>query len=377
MTGTIPGTILSLPEASRPPPLPARGALLWLRHNLFADRSSVLITLAIAALLACFLPTFIDWALVKAVFATDSDACRAAASQTSSQGACWGVIAAKYRPILLGRFPYDEQWRAALASLLLIAAIFATCRYLDAGKRLLLGWSLTLLLVFALLHGGWGGLATVDSTLWGGLPLTLLLSIGTLIGACPLAVLLALGRRSRLPAISTACTFFIELVRAIPLVSVLLLAAFLLPLFLPRGVSIDVLFRVWVGLIFFSSAYLAEVLRGGLQAIPRGHLEAASALGLSYWQTQRHIVLPQAIRATLPSLMNSFISIIKETSLVTVVSLFDLTGALHLALAGDLNWREFYIEGYLFVAAIYWLGCASLSRYSHHLAQRLRTDLRR
>lgn len=365
-------TRLFAAASSRPPPLVRRRYWPWLRHNLLADRFSVAVTLLIALALLYWLPALVDWALLKAVFVRDSAACRAA----SGEGACWGVIAEKYRSILFGRYPFAEQWRAALASALLIAALVATCRYPGAGKRLLFGWGLSLLLTLALLRGGWGALAVVDSTLWGGLPLTLLLSIGTVAGASPLAVLLALGRRSPLPLLRSVCLFCIETLRAVPLVSILLLAAFLLPLFLPKGVSVDVLLRVWVGLIVFAAAYMAEVLRGGLQSIPRGQLEAAAALGLRYWQIQLCIVLPQAIRATLPALMNSFISIFKETSLVTVVSLFELTGALNLALAGDLEWREFYAESLLFVAAIYWLACAAMSRYSQRLALRLRTDLR-
>jgi general L-amino acid transport system permease protein len=360
-------------EASRPPPPASRGALVWIKHNLFADTGSGMITIAVIALAANLLPTLVDWAFLNAVFRPDSAACRAA----GAQGACWGAVAEKYRPILFGRYPYAEQWRPALASLALIGAVIATCRHIDAGKRLLLGWLFTLVVAMALLRGGWGGLARVDSALWGGLPLTVLLSVGTIISASPVAVLLALGRRSKLPAIRSLCTLFVELTRAVPLVSVLLLAAFLLPLFLPQGVSIDALLRVWMGLTFFAAAYLAEVLRGGLQAIPRGHLEAAAALGLGYWHTQVYIVLPQAIRTTLPALMNNFISIIKETSLVTVVSLYELTGALGLALSGDLDWREFYLECALFTAAIYWIGCASLSRYSRHLELRLRSDLQR
>jgi general L-amino acid transport system permease protein len=354
----------------RPRPRPARGIGRWLRHNLFADRLSICLTLLIGSLLLYCLPPLVDWAIVKAVFRSDSAACRLAAGE----GACWGVVAEKYPAILLGRYPPGEQWRAVCASALLLAAIVATCRWINAGKILIFGGLTAIFGAFALLRGGWAGLSVVDSSLWGGLPLTLLLAIVTVLGACPLAVLLALGRRSQLPAIRLACGGFIELVRAVPLVSVLLLVAFLLPLFLPAGSSIDVLWRVMIGLVLFAAAYLAEVLRGGLQSIPRGHLEAAAALGLSYWQTQIHVVLPQAIRATLPALMNNFISVIKETSLVTVVSLFELTGALNLALIGDVEWREFYVEAYLFVAAIYWLLCFSLSRYSQRLALRLRTD---
>lgn len=364
MNRAISFTSVNPAVASRPPPAPVRGPGAWARRNLWGDRLSVVLTLLVAGLVLALLPAVLDWAVVKAVFRADSEACRAVAGQ----GACWGVVAEKFRPILFGRYPFAEQWRPALASVILLAALVASFRFPGAGRRLLIAWGLALAAVGALLHGGWGGLVVVQTTAWGGLPLTLLLSIATVAGAAPLAVALALGRRSMLPVIQRGCAFFIEVLRAVPLVSVLLLAAFLLPLFLPQGVSVDVLFRVWVGMLLFAAAYLAEVLRGGLQSIPAGQREAAAALGLGYWQIQLHVVLPQALRATLPALMNSFISIIKETSLVTVVSLYELTGALNLAISGDLDWREFYLECYLFTAGIYWLICVSLSRYSRRLA---------
>jgi len=364
-------TLVFTPQPARPRPTPDGGAARWLRKNLFAGWGSTLATFIIAGLALYWLPLLLDWAVFKAVWRADHEACRALAHG----GACWGVIAEKFRPILFGRYPYEEQWRPLLATLLLVGMLVASCRYAQRGRRLLLAWTLALALVFWLMGGGFA-LNAVETARWGGLPLTLLLSIGGMASAFPLAVLLALGRRSTLPAVRKLCAIYIELIRGIPLVSVLFLAAFLFPLFLPRGLSVDVLLRVLAGLSLFAAAYLAEVIRGGLQAIPKGQLEAAAALGLNYWQTQRRVVLPQALRATLPSLMNSFISTFKETSLVTVVSLYELTGALSLALSGDPNWRQFYLEGYLFIAAIYWCGCFALSRYSQRLEQRLRTDLR-
>jgi general L-amino acid transport system permease protein len=368
--------------SQRPPPAQASGWRSWLKQNFFASRASSAFTLTCLALLLYWLPSFIDWAVVHAVFRTDSDACRAALDAVENSGACWGVVHEKYRAILFGRYPFDQQWRPLLALVALIAALVLTCRAAIAdhsrlsGKALLLLWTGLLIAVVLLLRGGFAGLTLVESSRWGGLPLTLLLSIGGVAAASPLAVLLALGRLSSLPALRTLSVFYIELIRSIPLVSILFVAAFLFPLFVPKGVTLDVLLRAWVALALFAAAYLAEVLRGGLQAIPKGQREAASALGLSYWQTQRRVVLPQVLRSTLPSLMNSFIGIIKETSLVTVVSLYELTGALSLALAGDPNWRQFYLEGYLFIALIYWFGCFALSRYSQHLAQRLNSGKR-
>jgi general L-amino acid transport system permease protein len=219
--------------------------------------------------------------------------------------------------------------------------------------------------------GGWFGLSEVTSDQWGGLPLTIMLATLGILLAFPLSVLVALGRRSSLPAIRTVCIVYVELIRGVPLISVLFMASFLFPLFMPIGKSPDVLVRVLVGIVLFAAAYLAETVRGGLQAIPKGQVEAAQSLGLSYWQTQRKIVLPQALAMVVPGIMNTFIGIFKDTSLVTIVSLYELTGALSLALNSDADWRPFKIEGYLFITAIYFFFCFSMSRYSLWIEKRL------
>ena len=199
---------------------------------------------------------------------------------------------------------------------------------------------------------------------WGGLPLTIMLATLSIVLAFPISVLVALGRRSKLPAIRTFCIIYVELVRGVPLISVLFMASFMFPLFMPQGLTIDVLVRVLVGITLFAAAYMAEIVRGGLQAIPKGQVEAADSLGLTYWQTQRKIVLPQALAMVIPGIMNNFISIFKDTSLVTIVSLYELTGALGLALNSDADWRPFKIEGYLFITLIYFTFCFAMSRYS-------------
>jgi general L-amino acid transport system permease protein len=204
----------------------------------------------------------------------------------------------------------------------------------------------------------------VPTDQWGGLPLTLMLSSLSIALAFPLAVLVALGRRSDLPAIKTICVTYVELVRGVPLISVLFMASFMFPLLMPAGTTPDVLVRVLVGITLFSAAYTAEIVRGGLQAIPRGQYEAAASLGLGYWKTQRIIILPQALAHVVPGIMNNFIAIFKDTSLVTIVSLYELSGALGLALSGDPLWRPFKIEGYLFITLIYFAFCFAMSRYS-------------
>jgi amino acid ABC transporter membrane protein 2, PAAT family (TC 3.A.1.3.-) len=217
---------------------------------------------------------------------------------------------------------------------------------------------------FILMYGNVFGLSLVTTDRWGGLPLTIMLSTLSIMLAFPLSIFVALGRRSHLPAIRAICTVYVELIRGVPLISVLFMASFMFPLFMPTGVTIDVLLRVLIGITLFAAAYMAEVVRGGLQAIPKGQLEAAASLGLSYWQTQRKIVLPQALAIVVPGIMNNFISIFKDTSLVTIVSLYELTGSLGLALNSDADWRPYKLEGYLFITAIYFVFCFAMSRYS-------------
>jgi len=227
-----------------------------------------------------------------------------------------------------------------------------------------------------LLHGGVLGLSRVESGSWGGLPLTVVLTVVAMAASLPLGILLALGRRSRLPLLRAVATLYIELVRGVPLITVLFVASFLFPLLLPGGLRLDALGRVALGMTLFQAAYMAEVVRAGLQALPRGQGEAAAALGLSTWQTQRRVILPQALLLVIPNFVNSLLSTFLDTSLVTVVSIYDLTGALRLAL-GDPLWRNFFLEGYLFVAAIYFTCCLAMSRYSRWLEGRLARGMHR
>ncbi len=346
--------------APREAPVRTEGAVPWLRRNLFADWKNALATVLLVALGVYALQQFGQWGVSRAVFTPDADACQAA----RGIGACWGVVAEKWRFIIFGRYPFDQLWRPEIATALMLAAVIVSCirRFWNAWLAAM--WAVVLAAFFILMGGGVPGLEPVRTDLWGGLPLTVMLATLSIILAFPLAVLVALGRRSNLPAIRTVCILYIELIRGVPLISVLFMASFMFPLFMPQGMTIDVLVRVLVGITLFAAAYMAEIVRGGLQAIPNGQLEAADTLGLSYWQTQRKIVLPQALAMVVPSMMNNFISIFKDTSLVTIVSLYELTGALSLALNSDVAWRPFKIEAYFFIAAIYFVVCFAMSRYS-------------
>lgn len=348
------------PIPARPAPMKTRGALVWIRRNLFSSVGSTAATLITVALVARGGSLFLSWGLLHAVFAPDPEQCQAA----RGIGACWGVVHEKYRFILFGRYPAAEQWRPLSATALLIALLIASCMRPFWKRWLAVVWIVVVPAFFVLMRGGVLGLRQVPTDLWGGLPLTVMLAAFGIVLAFPLALFVALGRRSTLPAIRSLCLIYVELIRGVPLISVLFMASFLFPLFLPANQSPDVLVRVLVGITLFSAAYLAEVVRGGLQAVPKGQVEAANTLGLSYWQTQRKIVLPQALTLVVPSIVNNFIGIFKDTSLVTIVSLYELTGALGLALDSDAKWRPFKLEGYLFIVFIYFIFCFSMSRYS-------------
>ncbi len=349
-----------LPLAAEPPPRAASGPFGWLRANLFSSISNTILTILAAAFLAATIPPLIRWAVIDAVWsAPNSRACHGA-------GACWAFIHEKLRFIFFGTYPYEEHWRPLLAVVIFIALIVASCDRRLWGRRLVLIWLAGLVAVGVLMWGGILGLTYVSSELWGGLPLTLIFAVVGMVFAFPLAILLALGRRSRLPAVRTICIAYIELIRGVPLITVLFMASVMLPLFLPAGVTIDKLLRAQAAFILFAAAYLAEVIRGGLQAIPKGQIEAADALGLRFWQRTRLVVLPQALAMVIPPLVNNFIGAFKDTTLVIIIGLFDLLGTVTAALS-DANWRGTSVEAYVFAAAIYFCFCFFMSRYSQML----------
>ena len=360
------------PIAPRPAPVRTEGFVPWLRANLFGDWMSAATTVVLAALFVYALPGLANWLVLKAVWVTNADACQAA----RGTGACWGAVVEKFRIIIFGRYPFEQQWRPEIATLAMVALLVVSCIRTFWKPWLVLLWAAVMLLFFGLMAGGRflgieTGLEPVSTDRWGGLPLTIMLATLSIVFAFPISVLVALGRRSKLPAIKTFCVIYVELIRGVPLISVLFMASFMFPLFMPPGTNIDVLLRVLVGITLFAAAYMAEIVRGGLQAIPKGQQEAADTLGLSYWQAQRKIILPQALALVVPGIMNNFISIFKDTSLVTIVSLYELTGAMGLALNSDADWRPFKVEAYLFIAAIYFLFCFAMSRYSLWIEKRL------
>lgn len=354
------------------PPPTSRGILRWFRVNLFSSPLNTLLTLLSIWLIAKIIPPLFDWAVVRAVtgFRPAAD-CRA-----PDAGACWSFIYEKWRFILFGVYPTDQHWRPAIVIVVIIALLVAGCDKRLWGRALAALWLVGMAAVFGLMWGGALGMPFVEDTMWGGLALTLIIAMVGMIAGFPLAIALALGRRSNLPAIRALCVGFIELVRGVPLISVLFMASVMLPLFLPRDVTIDKLLRALVGYSLFFSAYLAEAIRGGLQAIPKGQYEAAESLGLSYWQKTFKIILPQALKLVIAPMVNNFIGQFKDTSLVIIIGIFDLMMTTRTALS-DPAWLGFYREAYLFIGLIYFSFCFFMSRYSQWLETHLQRGHRR
>lgn len=342
----------------------------WLREHLFSSWSSALLTVLSIAFLAAIIPPIVDWAIVNAVWTgEDRQACLGA-----DKGACWPFIASRWGQIIYGFYDTVERWRVDIVYVvgalglawLMIPRLPAK---LWVGLAMLTAFPL---LVYILLSGGMFGLPVVPSSKWGGLLLTLLISLTGIVASFPIGILLALGRRSTLPVIRILCVCFIEFVRGVPLITILFMASNLLPLFFPPELTFDKLVRALVAVSLFSAAYMAEVVRGGLQAIPKGQSEAAAALGLGYWRTMGLVVLPQALKISLPSIVSSCISLFKDTSLVSIIGFFDFLQVIKTG-NSDPVWStpNTAFTGYLFAALVYWCFCFGMSRYSAYLERTL------
>ncbi|MCW5696862.1 MAG: amino acid ABC transporter permease [Bauldia sp.] len=352
---------------AQPPPAGTLGPLAWLRAHLFSTPANAAITILAVLFLAWTIPPLIRWAFVDAVWTGENrEACVGA-------GACWAFVRAKFDLFMYGQYPPAQHWRVNVVGLLFVAGLVPMAIPAIPGKR----WTVLYLLVvfpvaaFILLRGGMFGLTDVPTTRWGGLLVTLVVAVTGIVIAFPLGVLLALARRSRLPLIRVLATGLIEIWRGVPLVTVLFMASVMLPIFLPSGVTIDKLLRAIIGIGVFYSAYMAEVIRGGLQSIPRGQYEGAMALGLSGLQRTWLVVLPQALTISIPGIVNTIIALFKDTSLVLIIALYDLLGMIQSA-TNDSNWAVAQVpaSGYAFAAVIYWALCFSMSRYSLFIERR-------
>jgi general L-amino acid transport system permease protein len=346
--------------------------LVWLRGNLFNSILNSAITVVLLGLLLWLGSGLLHWLVLDAVWdASDMRSCHAAGT-----GACWAFIREKWRFILFGRYPFEAQWRPAIVCMLLIGLTGASFVPALWRRELFYVWGAGVIIAGVLMFGGLLGLDYVPTDLWSGLPLTLILSLASMVLAFPLAVLLALGRRSNLPVLSLLCTAAIEFMRGVPLISMLYTASLMLPIFLPPGLPVDKALRALIGITLFLAAYQAEDVRGGLQAVAKGQFEAADALGLGYWLKMRKIILPQAIAIVIPPLVSNLIGNFKNTSLVSIISLYDLLQDATQSLI-DPKWRGLTAEAYVFVGVIYFIICYSMSQYSQWLERRLNRSKRR
>jgi general L-amino acid transport system permease protein len=356
----------------QPAPRSTSGAIAWMRKNLFASFGDSVLTVLAVAFLLWVIPPLYGFFIGNAVPPGGTvEQCR-----VENVGACWAYIASEIDFFIYGFYPAAEYWRVnivfAMLAVLIIPLLWPKVPFkaVNAGLFFIVFPVVSIIL----LTGGAFGLRPVPTEQWGGLLVTLIISVVGICCSLPLGILLALGRQSKLPVIKTLCICFIELIRAVPLITILFMASIMLPLFMPQGVTVDKFLRALIGVTLFSSAYMAEVVRGGMQAIPRGQYEAASALGLGYWKRMGFIVLPQALKHVIPGIVNSFISLFKDTSLVYIVGMKDLLEAVKTK-NDAIEWAAptQAITGYIFAAAVFWVFCFSMSRYSQFMERRLNT----
>jgi general L-amino acid transport system permease protein len=360
-----------IPKPDLHAPVSSVGPVDWLQRNLFSSTLNTLLTLLAGYLLYLTIPPLVQWAFIDANWTGESKA------DCTGNGACWVFVSVRLNQFIYGFYPDAEQWRVNSVLLLLLGLTVPLLirkfpHKIALGLFVVLGYPV---IAWGFLYGGILGMQTVATYQWGGLMLTLVIAFVGMVLALPIGTLLALGRRSELPVIKAFCVIFIELVRGVPLITVLFMASVMLPLFFPEGVSLDKLLRALIGIVLFQSAYMAEVVRGGLQAIPKGQVEAAEALGLSYWKIMGLIVLPQALKLVIPGIVNTLIALFKDTTLVLIIGLFDLLAIVQQAFA-DPEWLGYSVEGYVFVGFVFWVFCFSMSRYSMTLEKQLHINRR-
>ena len=353
-----------------PPPPGTVGVVGWFKNNLFSSLSNSILTLLSLYLLYLLIEGGLSWFVVDAVVdANDKPGCRKIAD-----GACWAVIVKRFDQFIYGFYPLAERWRIDVSFCLLFVAA-APLLYPDIKfrKYMLIFSCLYPFIAFILIKGGLFNLLMIETNLFGGAMLTVIIGVTSIACSLPLGILLALGRQSRLKLVKVISVCFIEFMRGVPLITLLFVASSMLNYFMPPGTNFSILVRVIIMFTFFSAAYIAEVIRGGIQAIPKGQYEAADALGMSYWQKTRFITLPQALKISIPGIMNTFIGLYKDTTLVVVIGLLDPLGIGRAALA-DTKWNGLSTETYLFVALFFFVSCFAMSRYSLWLENKLNTD---
>ncbi len=353
---------------AREAPSNSKGLIHWLRANLFSSPLNSAMTLLGIAFLLWVIPPFIKWSIIDANFAGHTRA------DCTGDGACWVFIRAKLNMFMYGFYPETERWRIHLTYGLFFVVI-AAFKFLKHARPKIIIATIYFIVAFILIRGGYFGLETIDTNKWGGLMLTIVVASVGIVCSFPIGIILAFGRASELPIIKSVTVTYIEFIRGVPLITILFMSSVILPLFFPEGVTFDKLLRALIGITFFQAAYIAEVIRGGLQAIPRGQYEAADAVGLSYWQKMLLVILPQALKVAIPNLVGSFIALFQDTTLVLIIGLFDLLAMVQVT-GSDSHWLGFETEGYVFVTIIFWAFCYSMSVYSKSLEKRFSTNLK-
>ncbi|TJV42993.1 MAG: amino acid ABC transporter permease [Mesorhizobium sp.] len=370
---------------AQPPPASVSGPIAWVRKNLVGTVGDTILTILGIIIVAWVLPQVVGWAFINAVWTGPDRTVCATVAQGGIQpdgwsGACWAFVNAKFGQFMFGTYPVEERWRPIVVAILFAALLIPMLipRVPRKGLNAILLFLVLPIVSFFLLVGGMFGLPHVETSRWGGLLITLSLSFVGIAVSLPLGTVLALGRRSKMPIVKMLCVIFIEAVRGIPLITVLFFVSVMLPLFLPAGVTFDKYLRALIGVSLFAAAYMAEVVRGGLQAIPKGQYEGADSLGLGYWQKMSLIVLPQALKLVIPGIVNTFIGMFKDTSLVLIISMFDLLGIVKQNFS-DANWATAQTakSGLVFAAFVFWLFCFGMSRYSMYTERRLDTGHKR
>jgi general L-amino acid transport system permease protein len=364
----------------RSAPRASVGTLARMRQRLFAGWLNAAMTIGVLVLISFVVPALVRFLVIDAVWTgTDREACDPL-KVGHAVGACWPFINAKFAQLICGFYPADQRWRVATifaaAVALLAPLLIPDLPYKRANMLAFFG--VFPVLAVGLLRGGIFGLPYVETRLWGGLLVTLVIAVTGIVASLPLGILLALGRRSSLPIVRILSTVFIEFWRGVPLITVLFFATYMLPLFLPNRWTIDALIRALIGVVLFSAAYMAEVVRGGLQAIPKAQFESAMALGLGYWQMTGLVILPQALKLVIPGIVNTFIGLFKDTTLVLIVAIFDFLGQLRAAFA-DPNWATptTLFTGFAFAGFVYFCFCFAMSRYSQFVERRIDVASRR
>lgn len=364
------------PSVPMRPPANLVGPVAWMRQNLFSSVGNSIMTLLGLWLIYITLVPALDWAIFSAIWTgQDGKAC-----SVEGAGACWPFVTAKFGQFMYGRFPDAERWRVDLTYALALAGIVPLMIPSVPWKK----WNAVYvfgifpIIAYWLLTGGIFGMPIVETQYWGGLLITLVVATVGITMSFPIGVILALGRRSKMPFVKWCSIAFIEFVRGVPLITILFMSSVMLPLFLAPGANPDKLLRALIGVSLFAGAYMAETIRGGLQAIPKGQFEAADALGLSYGKTMGLVVLPQALKHVIPNIVSEFIGLFKDTSLVLIIGLFDLLGIVQQNMQGDPKWfsPSTAMTGYVFAAMVFWVFCFGMSRYSQFMERRLNTSHR-